>query len=156
MPCLRQASVEVVVEDLGVKTSAIGNVLADLPASAIIATNTSSLSVTALGKALGQERRTVKQIKGALSYPIFMIISGIGITVFLMAFVLPRFAKIYEQREATLPRPTKFLMSISEFTTTQYMWYGPTLVVLLIAIVIWIGCRRVSELIRTSLVQEPC
>ena len=51
--------IEAVVEDLGVKTSAIGSVLADLPATAIIATNTSSLSVTALGKALGQERRTV-------------------------------------------------------------------------------------------------
>ena len=95
-----------------------------------------------VGDYLGQERRTVKQIKGALSYPIFMIISGIGITVFLMAFVLPRFAKIYDQRSATLPTPTKVLLGLSEFVTTQYMYYGPGLVIAVVLLVLWM--RRPS------------
>lgn len=90
-----------------------------------------------VGEYLAKERRTVKQIKGALAYPLFMMASGVAITIFLMSFVLPRFARIYEAREATLPKPTRVLLGISEFMTTQYMYYGPTLAVLIVVLVVW-------------------
>jgi type IV pilus assembly protein PilC len=90
-----------------------------------------------VGTYLAKDRRTIKQIKGALGYPLFMMASGIAITIFLMSFVLPRFARIYEQREASLPGPTRTLLGISEFVTTQYLWYGPALLVLLIVVAIW-------------------
>lgn len=86
---------------------------------------------------LSKERKTIKQIKGALSYPIFMMVAGVGITIFLVSFVLPRFARIYEQRQASLPTPTKILLQISEFVTTQYMLYLPVLLALLLTLIIW-------------------
>lgn len=95
-----------------------------------------------IGEYLSKERRTLKQIRGALSYPCFMMAAGIAITIFLMSFVLPRFAKIYESREASLPTPTKVLLGISHFLTTEYMWYGPTVVGIAVVIFIWI--RRPS------------
>jgi len=106
-----------------------------------------------VGEYLSKERKTLKQIKGALSYPLFMMIAGVGITVFLMSFVLPRFARIYNEREASLPAPTRVLMSISEFVTTQYMWYAPTLVGLLLFMVVWTrreSGRRVLDWIRLN------
>ncbi len=54
-------------------------------------------------------------------------------TVFLMAFILPKFVKIYEARSASLPRPTKVLIAISEFVTHDYLLYAPVLLVLLVA-----------------------
>ena len=90
-----------------------------------------------VGEYLSKERKTLKQIKGALSYPLFMMIAGVGITVFLMSFVLPRFARIYDQRDASLPGPTRVLMNISEFVTTQYAWYAPTLAGVLLVVFVW-------------------
>ncbi|MCH7798647.1 MAG: type II secretion system F family protein [Planctomycetes bacterium] len=94
-----------------------------------------------VGDYLAKERKTVKQIKGALAYPIFMMVAGLGITIFLVSFVLPRFAAIYEQRQASLPTPTRILLDISEFVTTQYLWYGPMLVATGLALFIWIRRR---------------
>ncbi len=91
---------------------------------------------------LAKERKTIKQIKGAVSYPLFMMSSGVAITIFLMSFVLPRFARIYEQRHASLPAPTKFLLSISAFLQTQYIWYVPSLLVVIVGLTIWL--RRTS------------
>jgi type IV pilus assembly protein PilC len=115
------------------------------------ASGTMSTMLGRVGEYLAKDRRTVKQIKGALGYPLFMMASGVAITIFLMSFVLPRFARIYEQRQASLPGPTKFLLSISEFLTTQYLWYGPITLVLLIALLIWVKRplgRRVLDWIR--------
>ena len=104
-----------------------------------------------VGDYLAKERRTVKQIKGALAYPIFMMSAGVAITIFLMSFVLPRFAKIYEAREATLPKPTRMLLAISDFVTSQYMYYGPTVVVLVVFLIFWSrrpSGRRVFDWLR--------
>jgi len=115
------------------------------------ASGTMATMLGRVGDYLGKDRRTVKQIKGALGYPLFMMASGVAITIFLMSFVLPRFARIYEQRQASLPGPTKFLLGISEFLTTQYLWYGPVTLFLLIATIIWVKRplgRRMLDWIR--------
>jgi len=62
---------------------------------------------------LGKERRTTKQIKGALTYPLAMITMALAVTVFLVIWVLPRFARIYSSRSAALPKPTQIVMAIS-------------------------------------------
>jgi len=69
---------------------------------------------------LGDEMRTRRQIKGALIYPIIMLVMGLGVTSFLVAWVLPRFARIYEGRDAALPRPTQFLLSLSDVVTSSW------------------------------------
>ncbi len=106
------------------------------------ASGTLSTMLGRVGEYMNKERKTIKQIKGALAYPIFMMSSGVAITIFLMSFVLPRFASIYESRSASLPGPTRFLLTISEFITTQYYWYLPTLVALVLLLVFWL--RRKS------------
>ena len=101
------------------------------------ASGTMAMMLGRIGDYLAKERRTLKQIRGALAYPMFMMMTGLAMTVFLMAFILPRFARIYEQRAASLPRPTKFLIGVSEFITTQYPIYLPIVFCVGIAFLIW-------------------
>lgn len=70
---------------------------------------------------LGKERKTVKQIKGALMYPMVMLTMAIVVTTFLVAWVLPRFARIYESRSAALPTPTRIVLGISNFITANWI-----------------------------------
>jgi type IV pilus assembly protein PilC len=102
---------------------------------------TMSTMLGRVGEYLAKERRTAKQIRGALAYPTFMVTAGIAITIFLMSFVLPRFAMIYESRAASLPRPTRILMGLSNFMTREYVWYGPSVAALALAFVLWMRSR---------------
>jgi type IV pilus assembly protein PilC len=106
------------------------------------ASGTMAMMLGRVGDYLAKERKTAKQIKGAMSYPVFMMATGLAMTVFLMAFVLPKFAKIYQMRSATLPTPTRVLLGISDFVVTQYLVYGPVLVVLGIATAIFVNRPR--------------
>ncbi|MCA9293375.1 MAG: type II secretion system F family protein [Phycisphaerales bacterium] len=69
---------------------------------------------------LGKERKIVKQIRGALAYPCMMLTLAFSITAFLVSWVLPRFARIYESREAALPKVTQIILAFSNFTTDHW------------------------------------
>ncbi len=97
------------------------------------ASGTMALMLDRVGQYLGKERQTLKQIRGALAYPMFMMSTGVVLSMFLMIFILPKFAAIYEKRSAALPTPTKILLGLSDLLTTQYLYYGPALIVILVA-----------------------
>ena len=69
---------------------------------------------------LTKEERARRQVRGALAYPCMMVAFALSVTIFLLIFVLPRFAKIYESRQAVLPGPTRFLMGLSNLFV--YHW----------------------------------
>lgn len=60
-----------------------------------------------------QERRTRKQVQGALTYPACMLGFCVLVVVGLMVFILPRFEAIYAGKGAILPLPTRMLLGIS-------------------------------------------
>ncbi len=62
---------------------------------------------------LGAENETSSQVKGAMVYPLIIAVMAVVVTIFLLTFVLPRFAKIFEGKEHLLPGPTKVLMAAS-------------------------------------------
>jgi len=96
---------------------------------------------------MSKEHQTRKKIKGALAYPAFMLVMAITVTAFLLAFVLPKFAAIYEGRGATLPAPTRLLMAISD-ALTNYWWAWIAAIVFLITSFLFI--RRTSAGRRTG------
>jgi type IV pilus assembly protein PilC len=63
---------------------------------------------------LNADAETRKQVKGAMIYPIVMLLMASAATGSLMFFVLPRFTKIYESRGAALPKLTQLLVSFSQ------------------------------------------
>jgi type IV pilus assembly protein PilC len=102
------------------------------------ASGTMAMMLARIGEYLHKERRTLKQIKGAMSYPMFMMGAGVLLSMFLMVFILPRFAKIYERRSAALPTPTRVLLEVSSFLTEQWLYYVPALGLLTIGWLIFV------------------
>lgn len=82
---------------------------------------------------LQSQRDMTKKIKGAVTYPIVMFLFAIGVTVFLMTFVLPKFTSIYAGREEKLPIITKTLIRFSD----GMMSYG--IYILIASIIIGVG-----------------
>ena len=52
-------------------------------------------------------------IRSAMVYPIILFMVGASAVVILITFVVPQFAKLFEDMGAALPLPTQILMSIS-------------------------------------------
>ncbi len=72
---------------------------------------------------LNKERETIKKVRGAMIYPMVMTLFALTVTVFLLIFVLPRFAKIYATRGAALPLPTQILLGTSSLLIDYwYIW----------------------------------
>ncbi len=68
-----------------------------------------------------QQIETRRMVVGAMMYPGIIGTLAIGVTIFLLTWVLPRFMVIFKGKEQFLPLPTKCLLNLSGFMT-QY-WY---------------------------------
>ncbi len=62
-----------------------------------------------------------KSVKGALMYPACVIAALTLAVTFLMIFVVPRFASMFEARGLELPVPTQMVIAISD--TIRIYWY---------------------------------
>ena len=63
------------------------------------------------------ESRTIKQIKSAFRYPLFVLSAIIFAFIVLNVFVIPTFARFYVNLEVSLPWQTRFLIGTSYFFT---------------------------------------
>jgi general secretion pathway protein F len=66
-------------------------------------------------------------IVSALAYPLVITTVGAGAIVFLLTFVIPRFASIFEDLGQTIPLPTQILLNVSSYARA-YWWVAPPLV----------------------------
>ncbi len=69
---------------------------------------------------IGQQMETRKMVVGASIYPAIIGLLAIGVTVFLLTFVLPKFYSIFEGKEDVLPWATVFLMGVSKLVVDQW------------------------------------
>ena len=63
-----------------------------------------------------------KKVKSAVMYPTAVSIMAFMITFFMLAFVIPKFATIFEGLGAKLPMPTQILITISNYLAVNWWW----------------------------------
>lgn len=56
-----------------------------------------------------------RKVKGAMIYPAVIAAVAVGATIFMLVKVIPVFAKMFADLGAELPKPTQFVMKLSEF-----------------------------------------
>ena len=73
--------------------------------------------------AMFMERRQAlkRKVRGALIYPVAVIVMAASIVTFLLIKVVPVFAEIFADFDAALPAPTQFLVNVGDFV--QYRWW---------------------------------
>lgn len=74
-----------------------------------------------LAEHLEQTRELREALTSAMIYPALLLTVGVAAVIFLMTFVLPRFAVIFADLHQGLPLPTRILMAVSQALTT-YWW----------------------------------
>lgn len=56
-----------------------------------------------------------RKVKGAMVYPVAVLIIAVAVVAILLVFVIPVFATMFEGSGAKLPGPTLFVMGMSDF-----------------------------------------
>lgn len=76
--------------------------------------------LTRLADDLEKNEEFKGKVKGALIYPIIIVIGMVIVATLMMVFVVPRLLSLYSEFNATLPLPTRILIFISN--TLSYAW----------------------------------
>jgi len=70
---------------------------------------------------LENQAKLIGRLRSALIYPILMVMFGGGIVSFLMGYIVPKIAEMFQRTNQKLPPVTEILMSISGFI--RHEWY---------------------------------
>ena len=62
-----------------------------------------------------------RKVKGAMIYPVIVVMVAVGILTFIMIKIVPTFRQIFEDFDTPLPPPTQLLISISN--NVALYWY---------------------------------
>ena len=68
------------------------------------------------------------KIKGALFYPIAVIVVSIIVVAVIMIFVIPVFKDLFKSFGADLPGPTLLIMAVSDWFLASWWWFFPALI----------------------------
>ncbi len=63
-----------------------------------------------------------KKIRSSLIYPVFLLVMIFALFIFLITFVVPRFAELYDQLGTQLPSLTLFLLSLGRTAQHDGWW----------------------------------
>lgn len=59
------------------------------------------------------------QIMAALIYPSILLVTAVGVVIFIVGFVVPRLSSVFNQLGSNLPLPTTILLTTSAFITNN-------------------------------------
>ncbi len=79
-----------------------------------------------------RDAKTRQKIKGALTYPIVLIIIAIGACVFMLIKIVPSFVDVFNSLGSELPALTAGLLKLSTFITKR--WYVLVLIIPIIVV----------------------
>lgn len=97
------------------------------------------ISMAAVGEASGKLDTTLsrfagfvekdlalsRSVKGALTYPAFLLVTSLILIVFVVTFVVPQFASLFVKAGIALPGPTQFLYALGQGIKTRWwVWIG--------------------------------
>ncbi len=74
--------------------------------------------------------KTRKAMISAMTYPAVVLTIAIGVLIFMLLFIVPRFVDMFESQDAELPFITLAVIGASDFLKANYIW-----VILVLAVV---------------------
>ncbi|MES2391066.1 MAG: type II secretion system F family protein [Acidobacteriota bacterium] len=96
-----------------------------------------------------------KKLRASLIYPTFLILMVIGLFIFLITFVVPRFAQLYDQLGTKLPTLTLWLLALGHFAQSYGLYIAPVVALLIYLTVRWAKTEAGASLIDKVRVRLP-
>jgi type IV pilus assembly protein PilC len=111
-----------------------------------------------LGRYLAFQRITLtftKKLKASLIYPALLVTLVCGLFLFLIGFVVPRFAQLYDQIGTKLPTLTIIMLEMGNGIQHYTLYALPVLAILVFLIYRWVKTERGAALVDRVRVRLP-
>lgn len=96
------------------------------------------------------------KVKGAMAYPIVVLVAMLGITTALLTFVLPKLLGVFKEfGDVKLPLATRVLITISDFTQHNGLLVAVGAAVLAVAFVMFSRTRVGKSVIHRAILLSP-
>ena len=76
--------------------------------------------------------QTRKHMKSAMTYPIVVLTIALGVLVFMLVYLVPQFASMFESNDAKLPAITLIVLGVSSFIQNYYIYLIVGIVVMIV------------------------
>lgn len=86
--------------------------------------------------------KLIRKVRGALAYPIFVVVFIIGIVIALMTFIIPRFMILFDQFNGKLPAFTVGFMSVYKFLMNNAIYILLAQAMLIVGLIIFSKTRK--------------
>ena len=94
-----------------------------------------------LAQYLEKADKLARKVKGAMVYPVTVLVVAIGVIVMMLVKIIPTFEKMFSDFGGTLPGPTQIVVNISHF---MQEWIGPSMVVVVLTVIAFTQARKRS------------
>ncbi|KUG23363.1 type iv fimbrial assembly protein pilc [hydrocarbon metagenome] len=99
--------------------------------------------------------RLKRKVKGAMTYPIAVLVIAVAVVALLLLKVIPVFKKMFEGMGGQLPGPTQFLITMSEFTQHYFIYMIAVFVVIYMALLRFYKTEKGRLMIDAMLLKAP-
>lgn len=96
-----------------------------------------------------------RKVKGAMVYPLTIISVAVLVIIFMMTFVIPTFAQMFQGLGAELPLPTRIVLWLSNFTRRYVLFMIAGLVAFVLALRKYYRTDQGSQVIDAFLLKVP-
>lgn len=104
---------------------------------------------------LRKNHALIAKVKGALTYPVIVIIAMFGIGIAMMVYVIPQMTSVFQEVNATLPLPTLILINTSNFLVNNGLWVLLGVILVIIGFVQFIRSKKGKQVWHSFLLKLP-
>lgn len=95
------------------------------------------------------------KVKGAMTYPISVLVISIGVVAVLLLKVIPVFQTMFQGMGSTLPGPTQFLVDASQFAQDYFLYMGIGFAALVFAFKRYYATERGTLVVDALVLKSP-
>lgn len=100
--------------------------------------------------------QTRKQMKSAMTYPVVVLTIALGVLVFMLVYLVPQFATMFESQDAKLPTITLVVLGVSDFIQANWMFLiGGVVALILIFRYLFKNVQSFKKGVQTILMHIP-
>lgn len=104
---------------------------------------------------LEKQAELVSKVRSALIYPAFMFLVGSGVLFFMMTYVIPKIARIFEESEKALPFMTSVLIGASYFISQHLLLLFIVIVALVFIIFRYLKTEKGKKFMDRAVLKLP-
>ena len=95
--------------------------------------------LTRLSEFMEKAERIKNKVKGAMIYPIVLLVAAVGILTFLLTTIIPKFQEIFKEllEGKELPKVTRFVMGASEVVKNNFLYIAGSVFALIVLFNLW-------------------